>query len=108
MTMTKPMLPDEIAEAAERIYDARFREKYEGSHDDEFLAIDVINESAYHGKHPEDALEKAQEAAPDGTFYLIKIGAPATFNVGYIGEQQAELEGSLRLQSHRSTELQPA
>ena len=94
--MEQPISPEEIAEAAERIYDTRFRKKYEGAYDDEFLAIDVINETAYHGTYPEDALTKAQEAVPDGTFYLIRIGATTTFNVGHIGEQQTELDWSLR------------
>ena len=96
MTTTKPMLPDEIVEAAERIYDAKFRKQYEGSHDDEFVAVDVVSEAGFHGKYPEEALARAQESAPDGTFYLIRIGASATFNVGYIGEQETKLEGSLR------------
>ena len=108
MTTNQPMSPEQIAEAAERIYDASFRAQYEGSHDDEFVAIDVNSEIAYHGKYPEDALTKAQEAAPDGTFYLIRISAPATFNVGYIGEQQTELDGPLRPAAHRSSGLHPA
>ncbi len=94
--MEKPASPEEIAEAAERIYDARYREQYEGTCDNEFLAIDVTNEIAYHGTYPEDALTKAQEAVPDGTFYLMRIGAAATFNVGYIGEQQTDMDWSLR------------
>ena len=107
MTTNQPMSPEQIAEAAERIYDEHFRAQYEGSRDDEFLAIDVTSESAYHGKYPEDALAKAQEAAPDGTFYLIRIGAPATFNVGYIGEHNASMDRSLRSSPHRSSELHP-
>ncbi len=96
MTAVQFMSPEEIAEAAERIYDTCFREKYEGIHDDEFLAIDVLNETAYHGMYPEDALTKARAAQPDGTFYLIRIGADATFNVGFIGEQKTDMDWSLR------------
>lgn len=108
MTMEQPMSPDAIAEAAHRIYDERFRDQYEGSHDNEFLAIDVVNETAYHGTYPEDALAKAREAVPEGTFYLIRVGAGATFNVGYTGVHKIDVDWLLRFSPHRSSEIQPA
>ena len=80
-----PMSFDDIATEAARIYDERFRERYEGEHDDEFLVIDVDSEEAYHGKYPEDALAKAEKTAPDGTLYMIKVGSPAAFSIGYTG-----------------------
>lgn len=109
--MTKPQLflsPDQIAEVAERLYDNTFRSKYEGAHNGKFLAIDVVNEKAYLGQHPEDALKRAGDAVPDGMFYLVRIGETAAFNVGYIGEQESELDRSIRPLAHSLPGLQPA
>ena len=84
MTNARNLLsPDQISEAARRLYDERFRGQYEGSHDGEFLAIDVVGKKAFLGRYPEDALGEASRAVPDGTFYLVRIGEPTTFNVGY-------------------------
>jgi hypothetical protein len=90
------MSPDEIAQAAQNLYEERFRERFEGVHDGEFVVIDVINGDAYHGQYPEDALKKAQEASPDGTHHLIKIGSRAAFRIGFIGERNTNVERSLR------------
>lgn len=108
MTTNQPMSPEQIAEAAERIYEEQFRAQYEGSHNDEFLAIDVLNETAHLGTYPEDALGEAEKASPNGTFYLIRIGASATFNVGYTGEHTTDMDGALRSASYRAPEIRPA
>ena len=85
--MKQPMTPDEIAQAAECIYAERFREEFEQSHDGEFVVIDVTSESAHLGQDAEDALEKAQQEFPDGEFHIIKVGSPAAFRIGYIGQR---------------------
>ena len=96
MTTIQPMSPDEIAREAQNIYEEQFREQFEGSHDGEFVVIDVINRVAYHGQYPEDALLKAQEASPEGIHHLIKIGAPAAFRMGFIGERNTNVERPFR------------
>ena len=50
-----------------------------GSTRGHFAAIDLSSESAYLGDFPEVALNAAKAAAPDGIFYLIKIGSPGAF-----------------------------
>ena len=95
-TVDLPMSPAEIANVAERIYEEQFQEGLEKEHAHGFVAIDIVSKTAHFGQEPEDALEKAQESAPDGVFHLIKIGAPAAFRIGFIGERYANLDRPLR------------
>lgn len=109
MTTVQPLMsPNEIAERAKRIYADKFRETYEGSHDGEFLAVDVNSEEAYPGKYPEDAMNAADQAAPDGTFYLIRIGRETAFDMGFTGGQRHILDRALRRRAHGNAGLQPA
>ena len=102
------MSPEEIADAAERLYEDKFRSHYESSHKGEFLVIDVFNEVAYFGKYPEDAMEKAERADPDGTFFLVRIGEPAAFDVGYTCEQNDTVASPIRRYPYRDAGLHPA
>ena len=44
MTHSRSVLtPDQITDAAERLYEEEFRSQYESSHRGEFLTIDVVN-----------------------------------------------------------------
>jgi hypothetical protein len=69
----------EIAAKGSDIYDRRYRSEFERLHDGEFVAIDIDSEAAYVAGLPETALSKARAAAPDGLFYLIRVGAPGAF-----------------------------
>ncbi|MXX91527.1 MAG: hypothetical protein F4213_17745 [Boseongicola sp. SB0677_bin_26] len=104
----RTMSPEEIADAAERLYEDKFRSHYESSHKGEFLAIDVFNEDAYFGKYPEDAMEEAERAVPEGTFFLVRIGEPAAFDVGYTCEQNDTVARPIRRYPYRDAGLQPA
>ena len=55
------MTPDKAAEKGNEIYNRLFRKHYEGIHDGKFLAIDLINENAYLGDYPEDAVGNAEK-----------------------------------------------
>jgi len=74
---------NEIARLGEEIYQGRYRERYEREHPEKFVAIDVNTESAYLGATPEEALDKALSAAPDGAFHLVQVGFPGAFRVAY-------------------------
>jgi hypothetical protein len=56
-------------------YLADFERKWRGR----FAAIDIYSEQAYVADYPEQALAEAKRAAPQGLFYLIRIGSPAAF-----------------------------
>lgn len=85
--MENVITPDELAEKGDRIYDKIFRDYYEKHHDGKFLAVDIENNEAYLGEHPETALDLAKKSAPNGVFYLVKIGAATAFYIGYTGER---------------------
>ena len=93
--MNSLVTPNEIAEKGESIYNQLFREKYEGLHDGKFLAINVVNSNEFLGDYPEDALAIAVAREPNGTFYLVKIGANTAFRVGHFGEQNNELDWAI-------------
>ena len=91
----EPLRPAEIAESAERIYKERYKEDYERSHSGEFVVIDIASGEAYLGVYPEDAMRVAEEAAPQGMHYLIKIGSPAAFRIGFVGERNTHVTGEV-------------
>ena len=94
--MNKVITPNEIAEIGDRIYDKEFRAKYEGTHDGNFLAIDIDNEIEFFGENAEDALDKAESANPNGNYYLVKIGSETAFYVGYTGEKNNGMDWSFQ------------
>jgi len=85
---------DRIASESERLYREKFRKEYEHLPEGEFLAIDPLTELAWHGRHPEEAVNAAMNDEPEGTFHLVRIGHPAAFYVGYSGNGKEELDRS--------------
>jgi len=75
--------PKAVAEAGERIYGEKYRQKYEKEYLGKFVAIDVTTSSAFIGDTAEQALEKARAMSPNGIFHLILVGSPGAFRVGY-------------------------
>jgi hypothetical protein len=72
-----------VAECGERIYRKRYKAEYERSKSGQFLAIDVEGERVFVADTPEDALQAALDAIPQGRFHLIQVGATAVFKVAY-------------------------
>ncbi len=77
----RPPDPRAIAERGTKIYDRKYRVKYERDSHGRFAAIDVDSERAYVADYPEQALAVARAAAPHGTFYLVHIGSRAAFKI---------------------------
>ncbi len=75
--------PDKIAAEGERIYDEKYRAKYEAEVLGHYIVIDVLTGIGYVEQFPEQALEAARNAAPTGIFHLIRIGAPGAFKVSF-------------------------
>lgn len=75
--------PRSVAEAGEKIYKEKFREKFEKTHAGQFVAIDVLSEESYIAETPDGAFEKARNASPHGIFHLIKIGSSGAFSVSH-------------------------
>ncbi len=75
--------PDEISATGERLYKERFQREYEVTHIGRFLAIDVTTEHAFVADTADGALQAAYQTNPKGFFYLVRIGAPGVYRVGY-------------------------
>ena len=73
--MEKPS-PDEIVERGEKIYNEKYREEYERKYRDSFVVIDIGTEGIWRSQKPEKAFEAAKKKAPEGIFYLIRVGSP--------------------------------
>ena len=71
--------PHEIVAKGSDIYDRRYRTEFERLHRGEFAAIDINSEAAYLADLPEKALSKARAAAPEGLFYLVRVGSSGAF-----------------------------
>jgi predicted aspartyl protease len=80
-------LPEHLnqsAEAGEKLYREVYQTKFEHDHAGKFAAIDVLQEKTFFfGRSAVEALQKATKQTPNGTFHLIKVGAPAAFKVGF-------------------------
>jgi hypothetical protein len=75
--------PEKIAEAGELIYSERYQAQLEPDRRGHFIAVDVTSGEGYVADYPEQALQKARAAAPNGIFHLIRIGAPGAFRVSF-------------------------
>ncbi len=82
--------PEEIAEKAQKIYEARYKEEYERKYLGQFVAIDVDSGQAFVARSPEKAVEAAQTAAGGGFIHLIKIGSPGVYHVSYSSANAAK------------------
>ncbi len=88
--------PGKIADAAEKIYEERYRKEFEETHSGQFVVIDVKSGEAYQGEFAEDALKVARERSPHGVFHLIRVGSPGAFRVSYVGQRTASWNWTLR------------
>jgi hypothetical protein len=77
--------PEEVANRGEKLYRDQYQRQYELSHLGKFLAIDVTtpNGTVYLADTPEEALKTAEKSNPQGFFYIVRIGFPAVYRVGY-------------------------
>jgi len=68
-------------EVGKRIYDERYRQKYEPLHEGKYISIDVESGEAGLGDSLDEAMKAAREVAPNGWFYSFRIGYPNAFRV---------------------------
>jgi hypothetical protein len=71
--------PRRIAERGNAIYRDKYLSDFDPRWRGRFAAIDVDTQEAYVADFPEEALAKAKQAAPEGHFYLIRIGSRGGF-----------------------------
>jgi len=75
--------PKAIADAGERIYQAKFQAAFEAAHMGEFAAINVVKETAFVGNTPELVFQSARQDDPQGIFHLVRVGYAGAFQMGY-------------------------
>jgi hypothetical protein len=68
-----------IVERGFAIYRKKYRADFERQWLGRFAAIDIDTEQAYVADYPEQALSDARRAAPNGLFYLVRIGSSGAF-----------------------------
>lgn len=66
-----------VADRGQHIYKERFQATYEKEYCGQYIVIDILTKQSYVAPLPEEAIQKAKTAAPDGLFYLIRIETPA-------------------------------
>lgn len=72
--------PEAIAQAAQAIYETRYKFDMETRHDGKFVAIDVLGGGCHLGDSAHAALQSARGEVPHGVFHLIRVGAPGAFS----------------------------
>ena len=74
--------PKAIAKAGEEIYNS-LRAELEENHIGKFVAINVKTSTYHLGDTPEEALQEAKKADPQGLFHLIRVGFSGAFQISY-------------------------
>ena len=74
--------PRIISEKGTEIYNAKYRAEYEKEYPNQYLAINVFDETVTLGDTASSALLEAKKNKPNGLFYLVWIGHPGAFEVG--------------------------
>ena len=75
--------PKEIADAGEKIYREKFKATFETKFHGKFVAIEVNEGDAMTGDSPDEVLEKAKAAHPEGIFHLIRVGFRNAFELSF-------------------------
>jgi len=71
---------EEVMERAERIYNARYKAKFEPACLGQFVAIDIDSEQAHLGDTAQEALLKLLRASLTASFFVFKVGSEAVFD----------------------------
>ncbi len=74
--------PKAISEVGTRIYNEKYRAEYEITYRDQFVAINILDESATLGATVNEALTQAENLHPDGLFHVIRVGHRTAFHIG--------------------------
>ena len=73
------MSPAQIAECGQRIYDERYRKKYERRHWGKLVAINIDTGEAFVGDNPVGAMDAARTRSSRGMVYLLRVGESGAF-----------------------------
>ena len=74
--------PKAVSDAGTAIYNAKYRAEYEAAYRDQFVAVNILDESVTLGATVNEALTRAENLHPDGLFHVIRVGHRAAFHIG--------------------------
>ena len=71
-----------VADDARRIYEERLRAELEGSHRNEFIAIEPISGDYFLGRTLSEAIGASRAKYPDRLAHALRVGHEATVHFG--------------------------
>lgn len=81
--------PNAIAKVGEEIY-GTLRTELESAEHGKFVAINIETRKYYLGDNPEESLEKAKQAEPNGIFHLVRVGYPGAFRISHAIQRSSD------------------
>jgi hypothetical protein len=72
----------EISRRGKEIYERSIRREVEPDHDGCFVAVDVESGAYALADDELEAFDRAREKAPEGVFFLIRVGHPVAHRIG--------------------------
>jgi hypothetical protein len=73
----------DVARRAEQIYEQRLRTELEKTHRGYFVCIEPDSGDYFLGSRMEEATAAARKAHPGRLTYILRIGFPSSFEIGY-------------------------
>jgi hypothetical protein len=72
----------ELVRSAEQLYDDKLRIQLEGTHPDEFVAIEPVSGDFFLGRTLSEAMGAARDAHPDRLSHAMRVGHKAALHFG--------------------------
>src|SRR5262245_45855329 len=82
--MVSPEVHD-LIQRASRIYEERLRRELELTHLHDYVAIEPDSGDFFIGQSHREAVALARAAHPDRMCYLMRVGHPAVWHLGFAG-----------------------
>jgi hypothetical protein len=73
---------NDVAREAKRIYEQKFRDSLEKTHNNEFVAIEPISGEYFLGRTLSDAIGSSRAKYPDRLAHALRVGHPAAIHFG--------------------------
>jgi hypothetical protein len=74
--------PEEIAHRGQAIYAEKIRDKVEPAHKGKALVLDIKSGDYEIDADEDAACDRIEARRPDGVFYLMRVGYPASLFIG--------------------------
>lgn len=82
--------PEETARRGQSIYDRSLRAQLEPQHQGEVVAIDITTEAYEVAENVLEACEKLLARLPDAEIWVVRVGHPAVYHLGWHGRSRGQ------------------